>query len=292
MSWLRSFGAIVSVGVEGTGSWGAGLARFLATAEISVIEINRPDRQARRRHGKNDTVDAIAAARAVLSGDATSIPKAAGGNVECIRLLRVARRSAIHARTQAVNQFQSIVDTAPDDLRSELTALRGRIRFAKAARFHTPTSMSPRAAAKISLCAIARRWIALDAEIHALDLHLRRLVEETAPALVARHAIGPDTAGAPLVAAGDNPERLRSEATFASLCGASPIEASSGRTNRHRLNRGGNREANSALWRIVLVRMNSDDRTRTLCRMPNKGRALQARDHSLPEALRRTRDLP
>jgi transposase len=262
LAWLRSFGTIVAVGVEGTGSWGAGLARFLATAEIKVIEINRPDRQARRRHGKNDTVDAIAAARAVLSGDATSIPKTAGGNVECIRLLRVARRSAIHARTQAVNQFQSIVDTAPDELRAELSESRGRSRFAKAARFHTPSSMSPRAAAKVALCAIARRWIALDAEIHDLDVHLRRLVKETAPVLVARHAVGPDTAGALLVAAGDNPERLRNEASFASLCGASPVEASSGRTNRHRLNRGGNREANSALWRIVLVRMNSEDRTK------------------------------
>ncbi len=227
-----------------------------------MIEINRPDRQARRRHGKNDNVDAIAAARAVMSGDATSIPKSAGGNVECIRLLRVARRSAMHARTQAVNQFHSIVDTAPDDLRAELAPLRGRARYEKAARFHTPTSMSPRAAAKIALCAIARRWVALDAEMDALDQHLRVLVRETAPALIARHGVGPDTAGALLVAAGDNPERLRSEASLASLCGVSPIEASSGRTNRHRLNRGGNREANSALWRIVLVRMKTEDRTR------------------------------
>ena len=122
--------------------------------------------------------------------------------------------------------------------------------------------MSPRAAAKIALCAIARRWIALDAEIHAFDVHLRTLIKETAPVLVARHAVGPDTAGALLVAAGDNPERLRNEASFASLCGVSPVEASSGRTNRHRLNRGGNREANAALWRIVLVRMNSEERTK------------------------------
>ena len=262
LAWLRSFGTIVAVGVEGTGSWGVGLARFLATAEITVIEINCPDRRARRRHGKNDTVDAIAAARAVLSGDASSIPKTAGGNVECIRLLRVARRSAIRARTQAANQFQSIVDTAPDELRAEMSASRGRNRFIKAARFHAPASMSPRAAAKIALCAIARRWIALDAEIHAFDVHLRTLIKETAPVLVARHAVGPDTAGALLVAAGDNPERLRNEASFASLCGVSPVEASSGRTNRHRLNRGGNREANAALWRIVLVRMNSEERTK------------------------------
>jgi transposase len=246
--WLGSNPSetIISIGVEGTGSWGAGLGRFLSAAQITVIEINRPDRQARRRHGKNDNVDAIAAARAVMSGDATSIPKSAGGNVECIRLLRVARRSAMHARTQAVNQFHSIVDTAPDDLRAELTPLRGRARYEKAARFHAPTSMSPRAAAKIALCAIAHRWVALDAEMEALDQHLRALVRETAPALVARHGVGPDTAGALLVAAGDNPERLRSEASLASLCGVSPIEASSGRTNRHRLNRGGNRKANSA----------------------------------------------
>lgn len=135
LAWLRSFGTIVAVGVEGAGSRGAGLARFLAIAEITVLEINRPDRQARRRHGKNDTVDAIAAALAVLSGDATSIPKSAGGNVESIRLLRVARRSAVHARTQAVNQFRSIVDTAPDELSAELSASHGRSRFAKAGRF-------------------------------------------------------------------------------------------------------------------------------------------------------------
>jgi hypothetical protein len=122
-----------------------------------------------------DALDHIAAARAVMSGDATSIPKSAGGNVECVRLLRVARRSAMHARTQAVNQFHRIVDTAPDDLRAELSPLRGHARYEKAARFHTPPLMSPRAAAKIALCAITRRWIALHTEMDALDQNLRLL---------------------------------------------------------------------------------------------------------------------
>ena len=262
LEWLGAYGRIGAVGVEGTGSWGAGLSRSLTEAGVTVVEVNRPDRQLRRRHGKTDTVDAIAAGRAVLSGSATGAPKAATGLVECIRLLRIARRSASKARTQAMNQFQSVADTAPDELRAQLATLGTAERFRRAARFHKRPPTTPTAAAKMALSVIARRWVGPEAEIHELDVVLRDLVRDVAPELVAKHGVGPDTAGALLVAAGDNPARLRSEASFAALCGSSPIEASSGQTIRHRLNRGGNREANSALWRIVLVRMKGDPRTR------------------------------
>ena len=262
LRWLRSFGHVVAVGVEGTGSWGAGLARFLAVEGVNVVEVNRPDRQLRRRHGKTDMVDAIAAGRAVLAGTATSTPKSTTGLVECIRLLRIARRSAMKARTQAVNQFHSVIDTAPEDLRAELNSVRLVEQLRRAARFRNTEPVTPRAAAKVALTSISRRWADLQEEIVLLDGQLQALVKQTAPDLVASHGIGPDTAGALLVAAGDNPERLHNEAAFAALCGSSPVQASSGKTTRHRLNRGGNREANNALWRIVLVRMGSEPRTR------------------------------
>src|SRR6266545_3440103 len=206
LAWARGLGEPVAWGVEGTGSYGAALARFLVAGGQVVLEVNRPDRSARRRRGKSDPVDAQAAARAVQAGEVTVVPKAGDGHVEMIRSLRVARQTALRAR--------------------------------------------------------AHRHQALSAEISSLTTELDRLTAKAAPKLVALFGVGQDSAGALLVAAGDNPDRLRSDAAFSMLCGVSPIEASSGKTTRHRLNRGGDRQANAALYRIVMVRLCYDPATK------------------------------
>jgi transposase len=260
--WLNGFGPLGAVGVEGTGAWGAGLARFLGEAGVKVVEVNRPNRQARRRRGKSDPADAEAAARAVLAGDAVGTPKAATGAVEALRLLRVARRSAIKARTQAANQIHSVIDTAPEALRAQLLGLKQRERVAKAARLRPGDFSSPLGAAKAALAILGRRWLALTEEVNLLDAQLAELVSSAAPSLVAIKGVGVDTGGALLSAAGDNPARLRSDRSYAALCGSSPVDASSGRQRRHRLNRGGDRQANSALYLIVLNRLAWDQRTK------------------------------
>jgi transposase len=161
LRWLGGFGQLGAVGVEGTGSWGAGLARFLTDAGVEVIEVNRPNRQARRKRGKSDPADAEAAARAVLAGEAVGTPKAATGTVESIRLLRVARRSAMKARTQAANQVHSVIDTAPEELRAKLIGLKERERITKAARMRSNNTSTPLGAAKLALASLARRWLLL-----------------------------------------------------------------------------------------------------------------------------------
>jgi transposase len=261
--WLLAHGELTTVGVEGTGAWGAGLTRFLTRAAISVVEVDRPNRQGRRRHGKSDPADAIAAARAAVNGDASGVPKSRDGNVEAIRALRVARRSALKARTQATNQLHALVTSAPDELRARLRELPAKRLADTAAGFRITAPDTAINGTKLALCELARRWKTLTAEIERLDAHLDDLVAATAPALLARHGVGTDTAGALLVAAGDNPQRLTNERSFAALCGVSPKDASSGLQRRHRLNRGGDRQANNALWRIALVRMRSCPRTRS-----------------------------
>jgi transposase len=248
--------------VEGTGSYGAALARHLGAAGHAVVEVDRPDRRTRRLQGKSDPVDAEAAARAVLAGTASGCPKAGDGRVEMIRSLRVARRSALKARTQATNQLLALVLTSPEELRASLRSMSLPRLVKVAARFRPGPLLDPAAATKLALRHLARRHAALSAEIAELDRALAQVVSEAAPGLLALPGVGTDVAGALLVAAGDNPERLSSEAAFARLCGVAPLPASSGKTNRHRLNRGGDRIANNALWRIVLVRMSSDPRTR------------------------------
>lgn len=273
LRWLRRHGDVVRVGVEGTGAYGAGLARFLTSAGVEVVEVDRPNRQLRRRRGKSDPVDAEAAARAALNGEASGTPKSRSGNVEAIRALRVARRSAIKAKTQAANQLHALVATAPDELRQRLRGLTLPQLVATAARFRAGQEPAV-AGTKTAMVSIAKRWQHLDQEIHALDSELRQRVTDVAPALVTRHGVGIDTAGALLVAAGDNPHRLRSERSFAALCGVTPIDASSGQQQRHRLNRGGDRSANQALWRIALVRMSNDPRTRDyVTRRTTQGRS-------------------
>ena len=208
------------------------------------------------------SVDAEAAARAALAGDDTATPKAATGAVEMLRALRVARRSAVKARSQAANQLDSLVVTAPDQLRAQLRQLPAARLVEVAAALRPGELNSPLAAVKLALRELARRHQALSAEIDRLDAHIGKLTSTTAPELLARRGVGAQVATALLVAAGDNPTRLASEAAFAALCGASPIEASSGKTVRHRLNRGGDRQANNALWTIVVTRMAYDERTR------------------------------
>ncbi len=262
LGWLASFGTVTAVGVEGTGSWGAGLARYLAAQDVKVLEVNRPNRQQRRRRGKSDPADAEAAARSVLAEQAIGTPKATNGVIEAVRLLRLARRSAVKARTQAANQIHSVIDTAPEELRAQLIALPTAVRITRCSRLRPADAATPLGAAKLALLSLSRRWSALDAEIDTLGTELGRLVAIAAPSLVAVKGVGTEVAGALLAAAGDNPERLLSEASFAALCGASPIDASSGRNQRHRLNRGGDRQANCALFTVVLNRLTWDDRTR------------------------------
>src|SRR5215216_1941790 len=268
--WARGFGVIEQIGIEGTGSYGAGLTRWLRARGAAVIEVERPhrhDRQARRRRGKSDPLGAEAAARAVQAGTVIGQPKAGDGQVEMIRTLRLARRSAMKARTQAANQLHALVVTAPDDLRARLRPLSMAELITLVAAFRpvrTGTALgTPLAAAKVALKGLAVRYRQLGAEIDALDVHLEQLVASAAPELLAVKGVGTDIAGALLVAAGDNPDRLHSEAAFASLCGVAPIPASSGKTNRHRLSRSGDRDANRALYLLALGRMGWDPATRT-----------------------------
>jgi transposase len=263
LGWVQGFGVVRCAGVEGTGSYGAGLARYLRKAGIAVFEVERPKRRHLRREGKSDSRDAEAAARAVLSGEAAGVPKSGDGRVEMIRVLRAARRSAVKAKSQAANQLQALRVTAPEKLRDRLRGLPTKEMVAVVARFRPGCApIDVETATKLALRSVARRYEALSEEIARLDMQLDRLVREVAPELISLPAIGTDHAATLLLVAGDNPERLGSEASFASLCGVSPIEASSGKMVRHRLNRGGNRDANRALHMICMVRMGMDRRTR------------------------------
>jgi transposase len=263
LAWFEALGRLEQIGIEGTGSYGAGLTRFLRKIGHRVVEASRPNRQTRRRHGKSDPADAIAAARAVLAGDGLGTPKSQDGPVETIRLLRVQRRSAIKARTQTINQLHGVLASAPEDLRCKLVGITVRAMIGRALKLRAASALStPAQTCRYVIRGLAKRWRDLDNEVRSLDRHLDIVVESTAPDLVSRVGIGTDVAGALLVAAGDNPERLQGEASFAALCGVSPVDASSGRQRRHRLNRGGNRDANRALWVIAFVRMRVDPRTR------------------------------
>ncbi len=281
LAWTATFGTITVAGVEGTGAYGAGLARFLTAEEVTVVEVDRPDRKTRRDQGKSDPIDAYAAARAAASGRASGTPKARTGDVESIRVLRVARNSAARARAKALTQLKSLIVTAPDALRAQLGGLDGTALVATCARLR-PTRgpapipspfakrsprpgrlVDPTAATKRSLASIAGRVQVLDAEIAELDDDLEALLVPLAPRLLAENGVGLDVAGQLLVTVGDNPDRIHNEAAFAHLCGVAPIPATSGKTsNRHRLNRGGDRAANCALYRIVMCRLRWDPRTR------------------------------
>ena len=263
IAWLDSFGRLDLVGVEGTGSYGASLNRALARRGVSVVEVDQPNRQRRRQAGKSDPIDAVEAARAAQGGRARGLAKTRTGNVEAIRALIVARRSARSVRVKTMNQIRHLGFTAPDDLRERLDGISRSHLAAEAASLRPRPGSDPvMFATKTALRILGRRLLVLDAEMAELDTLLDDLVAVTAPELLALYGVGTDTAAALLVAAGDNPERLRSEAAWAHLCGVSPIQASSGKTVRHRLNRSGDRQANHALWRIAMVRMSHEERTR------------------------------
>jgi transposase len=281
LAWANEFGTITVAGVEGTGAYGAGLARFLTAENITVVEVDRPDRKTRRNQGKSDPIDAYAAARAVASGRASGTPKTRTGDVESVRVLRVARTGAVRARAKAITQLKALIVTAPDILRAQLNGLDGTRLVSTCARLRpardqapTPSPFAkraprpgrlidPTAATKRSLSSIAGRVQVLDAEIAELDDDLHALLTPLAPTLLGLQGVGLDVAGQLLVTAGDNPERITNEARFAHLCGVAPIPAGSGKTNgRHRLNRGGDRAANAALYRIVLCRLRWDPTTR------------------------------
>jgi transposase len=263
LRWLTSFGQLGRVGVEGTGSYGTGLTRHLLDQHIEVVEVARPNRQVRRRFGKTDVVDAVAAARAVQSGEATARPKSHDGPVEALRALKAVQRSANKARTQALNQLHQLLVTAPEDIRARLNDLKRNELLETCAAFRIRSDDDSLAAmTRLALRALAQRVLHLQAQLDEVSQRLRRITETIAPELVAIKGVGPEVAATLLVTAGDNPQRLDNERAFAALCGSNPIPASSGKTTRHRLNRGGDRSANAALWRIVVVRMSCDPRTR------------------------------
>ena len=263
LGWARHLGEERVWGIEGTGSYGAGLARRLRSVGENVREVSRPDRRARRAHGKSDPIDAELAARAVLAGQSLGEPKTGSGTCESLRQLRATRRAALKARTQAANQLHALLLTAPADLRADLDRGTLRHKIARCARLRpAPAVDSPREAAKLSLRCVARRWQHLSEEIHELDAAIASLTAAAAPELLDQFGVGPDVAAALLITAGDNTDRLGHERSFAALRGVNPLPASSGKTRRHRLNRGGDRQANAALHTVALVRMRADPRTR------------------------------
>jgi transposase len=263
LAWMQGFGRLVRVGIEGTGAYGAGLARLLHDRRVPMVEVDRPDRKRRRFQGKSDPIDAIAAAKTALAGERTGTPKQRDGRIEALRNLRVARRSAIDQRADAQRQIKTLIITAPDDLRERLRGLPVKELITTCANLRPDRAgaAAPATAAKIALRSLARRHQQLSAEITDLDELLDPLVAAICPSLVAANGVGTDVAGQLLVTAGENHHRLRSEAAFAMLCGVAPIPASSGKTNRHRLNHGGDRQANAALYRVALCRLRWDPRT-------------------------------
>jgi transposase len=239
LAWARTFGTLRRAGVECTGSYGAALTRHLQAAGITVIEVNQPDKATHRRRGKTDTIDAQAAARPV----------------EMLRMFKLAKSSAIKSRTQAINQLKAVLVAANATLREALSGLSTPILIRQCAQLPASAPNDATSAATWTLRLLACRIVELTGEIDDLNQQLARAVNRHTAKLLARPGVGPDCAAALLITAGDNPERLGSEASYAALCGASPVQASSGKTLRLRLNRGGDRQANAALYRIALSRL-------------------------------------
>jgi transposase len=264
LAWWESLGTLGQVGVEGTGSYGATLTRFLTASAVGVIEVDRPDRRTRRKQGKSDPLDAIAAARAVQAGTATGTPKLRTGPVESIRVIRIARNGAIKAQTAASNQLNAVITTAPQELRDSLNTLSATARIQRCAKMRPDVGVltDPATATKYALRSIAQRLSELHQEITTLDKALNALITAVAPRTLALYGVGPEVAGQLLTTCGDNPDRLRTDAAFARLCGVAPIPVSSGRTDAYRLHRGGDRQANKALYTVCIVRMKGHQATR------------------------------
>lgn len=264
LAWMRSFGDLQRVGIESTGSYGAGLLRFMQQAGVTVLEVTAPDRQDRRKRGKNDDIDAQNAAHAAFAGKRTVTPRSRDGMIEALRVLVACRKTAVMARRIAMQMIQNTIVAAPDALRDVLRTMT-RMQLVRTLATWRPDMTSFReveAAYRIALKSLARRYLELHDEIADLDTMIAAIVDELAPNLITRNSIGPTGAAQLLLTAGGNPDRMRSEASFAALCGVSPVPASSGMTIRHRLNRGGDRAANSALHIIAIGRLRTDQKTK------------------------------
>jgi transposase len=263
LAWAGQYGQLARIGVEGTGSYGAGLARHLAQAGVTVLEVDRPDRSDRRRKGKDDDLDAISAARAALHNRRTSIPKSKTGAVEALRVLRTTRAHAVRERRSALQLLRMTIVAAPDEVRDQVRNLTRMqlIRVLAAWRPDVSNAADPVTAHRVALKSLARHYLELTDEISDLEDLITPLVQALAPQLLARTGIAVEIAGQLLVTAGDNPERMTSDAGFAMLCGVAPLPASSGMTQRHRLNRGGDRQANRALHLAVICRIRVDPKT-------------------------------
>jgi transposase len=263
--WLATLGEIDRIGMECTGSYAAGLTRYFRQRHVDVLEVTTTHRSITRRRGKDDAIDAEMAARKVLSGEARALAKDTTGIIESIRLLKVARESAIKSRKVALLQIRDLLITAPSDVREYVDAAKGqghRVNRAGALRPDLSRLDEPTQAAKFALRELSRRIKYLGEEIKEVDVHLARLVEDCAPHLLACLGIGTQHAAQLLITAGQNLERLHDDGSFARLCGVAPIPISSGKTNRMRLHRGGDRRANSTLHLIAVARLRLDPRTR------------------------------
>lgn len=290
LGWVSAHGVVTAVGVESTGSYGAGLTRHLVLAGVEVFEVAGPDKHTRTRRGKSDPIDAESAARQVLNGTAVGRPKVTTGVVEAIRALVIPRRSAVKDRTRAYAQMRDLATTAPGLIHDELIELSPKQRAAKAVTYRPDLSRleDPLQATKHALRTLARRIHALDEEIAIADRALDKLVAATVPSLVAMPQVGTHTAAQLLITAGENLERMRSEASFAKLTGTAPIPASSGKTNRHRLDHGGDRAANSALHMIVVGRLKNHPETKTYVqRRESEGKSRRDAIRSLKRYLAR-----
>lgn len=282
LTWMTSFGTVARIGVECTGSYGAGLLRYLQNAGITVLEVTAPDKMERRRRGKSDTIDAESAAHAAFSFIRTVTPKTRSGMIEALRVLKVCRKTAVAARRIALQMIQMNIVSAPDELRDQIRSLTRMqlIRTLAAWRPDVTAYRNVQDAYRIALKSLARLYLELHDEIADLDIMIASIVDELAPDLIKRNAIGYESASQLLITAGDNPQRLQSESGFAALCGVSPVPVSSGKTNRHRLNRGGDRAANSALHIIAIGRLRTDTKTQEyVAKRVSEG-------HSKMEALR------
>jgi transposase len=264
LAWLRSFGQLARIGVECTGTYGAGLLRYLQHAGVTVLEVTAPDKQDRRKRGKDDTIDAENAAHAAFAQVRTVTPKTRDGMVESLRVLTVCRKTAVAARRVALQLIQNSIVSAPDELREALRTMT-RMQLVRTLAAWRPDLSDYRnltSAYRIALKSLGRRYLELHDEIADLDVMIAKLVDELAPELIARNSIGYESAAQLLLTAGDNSGRLQSEASFAALCGVSPVPASSGKVCRHRLNRGGDRAANSTLHIVAIGRLRTDARTK------------------------------
>jgi len=259
---VKQAGNVEVFGIEGTGSYGKTLTSQLVDTGFKVVEINRPNRQHRRRHGKTDETDALSAARAVASGSETTLAKETTGSVGIVRLLHNTRRTAMKWRTQTTNQFKALLDESPDNLKHQLQNQTILKAMRTAANYRPVDCLdSESQMLKQTLKSLAKRWQQLTGEIKELDQQLDQLINKHWPHLLATKGVGVDVAAKLVVTAGSNPERLKTAEQFKALCGVSPVNASSGKTQRHRLNQGGNRQANNALYTIAITRLAHDPET-------------------------------